>query len=239
MDNDLGDDQNMFQEFNFEFLNDPSYDLELTEIAFKNGNFETPVKQINKDLFKFKNKFKAAQINARSLPKNIVELREVIVKTHFDTVAVSETRLTKHTPSDRSNIHNFNLFRSDRKNKRGGGVAIFLRNHYNAKVIKTPCDKEIPEMLWLEVTIAKKKVALGVLYKPPKIPYSVFINLYECLVGIYAKYPDTILMGDFNINFENLEAPGTKFLIENFIEPFSLKQTIEQPTRITDIPLVL
>jgi hypothetical protein len=60
------------------------------------------------------------------------------------------------------------------------------------------------------------------------------VNLYECLVGIYAKYEHTILLGDFNINLLDMEAPATKFLFDSFIEPFSLTQLIEQPTRITN-----
>ena len=177
----LGDDRDLFQELDFEYLSDPSFDLEPTELQLDNPNFITPVKKINEDLNKFKNKFKAVQINARSLPKNIIELREVIKKTNFDAVAVSETWLTKHTPSDRTRMDYFNIFRNDRKNKRGGGVAVFLRNHYNARVIKTACDKEIPEMLWLEIKVGKQKVALGVLYKAPKIPYKVFVNLYDSI----------------------------------------------------------
>ena len=173
-------------------------------------------------------------MNARSLSKNIVELAEVINKTDFDILAISETWLTKNTPKDRFTIDGFDIFRHDRASKRGGGCAIYVRNHYQAKIIKTPCDKEIPEMLWLEVKVGAKNVAVGVLYKPPKIPYKVFVNLYECLVGIYAKYEHTILLGDFNINLLELDSPGTKFLLDNFVEPFALKQLMDKPTRITD-----
>ena len=120
------------------------------------------------------------------------------------------------------------------KNTRGGGCAIFVRNHYQVKIIKTKCDKEIPEMLWLEINVGRTKVAIGVLYKAPKIPYNVFVNLYECMVGIYSKYEHTILLGDFNINMMDLNSTSTKFLLDSFIEPFSLSQLIKKPTRITN-----
>ena len=231
---DIGEFQDLNQEISFDFLNDPLYDLEPTIVTGMHHNLKTPTSIINKDLKNFKNKFKAAQLNVRSLPKNIMELRQIIDNTCFDALCVSETWLNKNTPKDRFYLNNFNIFRADRKNKRGGGVAIFLRKQYQAKIIKTPCDKEIPELLWVEVTVGKKKLALGVLYKPPKIPYTVFVNLYECLIGIYAKYEDTLLVGDFNINFSDLQSPGTKFLLDSFIEPFSLKQIVDKPTRITD-----
>lgn len=228
------DDFDIMEELNFDFLNDPAYDLEPTVISRENMDLKTPINIINKDMRRFNNKFTAAHLNVRSLPKNIGEFSEIINKTNFDVVAVSETWLTKNTPKDRYTLDNFNIFRRDRSNKRGGGCALFCRNHYQAKIIKTPCDKEIPEMLWLEVKVANKNVAVGVLYKQPKIPHSVFVNLYESLVGIYAKYEHTILLGDFNVNFLELNSPSTKSLLDNFVEPFSLKQLINKPTRITD-----
>ena len=222
------------EELNFDFLNDPAYDLEPTIISRQNVDLNTPVNIINKNMRKFNNKFKAAHLNTRSLPKNIVEFSEIIYKTDFDVIAVSETWLTKNTPKDRYTLENYNIFRQDRKNKRGGGCALFCRNQYQAKIIKTPCDKEIPEMIWLEVKVGNKNVAVGVLYKPPKIPHSVFVNLYECLANIYAKYEHVILLGDFNVNFLEPNSPGTKSLLDNFVEPFSLTQLINKPTRITD-----
>ena len=224
----------ILRELDFNFLNDPVYDLEPTIISRDILDLKTPVNIINKEMKNFSNKFKAAHLNVRSLPKNIVEFSDIISKTDFDIVAVSETWLSKKTPLDRYTLDNFNIFRNDRKNKRGGGVALFCRDHYKAKIIKTPCDKEIPEMLWLEVKVGINNVAIGVLYKQPKIPHSVFVNLYECLVGIYAKYEHTILLGDFNVNILEPNSPSTKSLLDNFTEPFSLQQIINKPTRITD-----
>ena len=215
-------------------LNDPSFDLE--EPVFNRGNFipSTPVKKINRDLMNFKNKFTIAHINARSLNKNIEELREIIYKTNFDALAISETWLTKNTPNGRFELNNFSVFRNDRKNKRGGGVLWYIRDHYKAKVINTPVSDKIPEMLWIEVSTAGKKLAIGCLYKPPKIPYGIFANLYENLMPIYVKYEHVVLVGDFNVNMQDLNAYNTKMLLDSFIEPFSLVQLINKPTRITD-----
>ena len=44
------------QEFNFEFLNDPAFDLEPTEISRATLNLKTPVNIINKDMSKFDKK---------------------------------------------------------------------------------------------------------------------------------------------------------------------------------------
>ena len=214
-------------------MDDPSYYLE--EPIFDRGFFNPniPVNKINSDLANFKNNFTVAHINARSLCKNIEELREIIDKTSFDAVAISETWLTQHSPRSRFLLNGFTIFRNDRKNKRGGGVLWYIRDHYHAKLIKTPTSLAIPEMLWIEVTSAGKKIALGCLYKAPKIPYGVFANLYDCLLSIYVQYDHTILVGDFNTNMLNLNAYNSKMLLDSFIEPFSLKQLVKEPTRIT------
>jgi hypothetical protein len=210
------------------------YDLD--EPDFDRGIFRpnTPINIINKDLYKYKNKFTIAHINARSLNKNIEELREIIYKTSFDAVAISETWLTKNSPHDRFELNNFTIFRNDRVNKRGGGVLWYIRDHYKAKVIKTFSSAAIPEMLWVEVSTAGKKLALGCLYRPPKLPYGVFANLYDSLISIYAKYEHTILVGDFNCNMLDLNSYNTKLLIDSFMEPFSLQQLIDKPTRVTE-----
>lgn len=215
-------------------FNDPNFDLE--EPVFNRGNFNlnTPVRKINGDLINFKNKFIIGHINARSLNKSIEELREIIYKTFFDVLAISESWLTKNTPNGRFELNNYTVFRKDRKNKRGGGVLWYVRDHYKAKVIKTPDSDKLPEMLWIEVSTNGKKLALGCLYKAPKIPYGVFANLYETILPIYTKYDDVVMVGDFNVNMLDLNAYNTKFLLDVLIEPFSLKQLITKPTRITE-----
>ena len=53
-------------------------------------------------------------------------------------------------------------------------------------------------------------------------------------MSIYVKYEHAVLVGDFNCNMLELDAYSTKLLLDSFIEPFSLRQLIEEPTRITN-----
>ena len=149
-------------------MDDPSFDLD--EPIFDRGvfNINTPVNKINSDLANFKNKFTVAHINARSLCKNIEELREIINKTNFDAVAISETWLTQRSPRNRFILNNYSIFRNDRKTNRGGGVLWYIRDHYHAKLLKTPSSLAIPEILWIEVTSAGKKLLLVVCIRHPR-----------------------------------------------------------------------
>ena len=148
---------------------------------------------------------------------------------------MSESWLTKNTPRDRYILDNFNILRADRKNKRGGGVCLFLRKQYTKfKVIKLPNAVEMPEMLWVEVGVGQSKIAIGTLYKPPRIPCGFFREAYDSLIHIYSKYEHTLLGGDFNINLLNTESYESRVLLDALIEPFSLTQMVKSPTRITD-----
>ena len=104
----------------------------------------------------------------------------------------------------------------------------------NAKKIRIPNLPENPEMLWVEVSVKHKKIAVGTLYKAPKIPCRVFQEAYESLMHIYTKYEDPILSGDFNVNMLKIDSPECKTLVDSIIDPFELTQLIKTPTRITD-----
>lgn len=215
-------------------LDDPAYDLELVNISKLNFDPFSPANIINNNLKPFSGKFIFGHINTRSLPKNHTELKQVLDNTDFDGFSCSETWLTINTPKDRFMFENFNIIRSDRKNKRGGGVCLLLKKQYKFKVIKIPNVCEMPEMLWVEVSVGKSKIAIGTLYKPPKIPCSAFREAYDSLFHIYSKYEHTILAGDFNVNMLKGDSYESRVLADSIIEPFSLSQMVTSPTRITE-----
>ena len=52
------------------------------------------------------------------------------METDFDAFSVSESWLRSRTPKDRFMIDGYKIFRSDRRNKRGGGVCIYIKEEY-------------------------------------------------------------------------------------------------------------
>ena len=89
-------------------------------------------------------------------------------------------------------------------------------------------------MLWVEISVGHPKIAIGTLYKPPKIPCTIFVHTYDSLVYIYSKYEHAILCGDFNINMLTPDSYEARTLSDNVIDPFDLTQLINTPTRITE-----
>ena len=214
-------------------FNDPLFDLDLIEIPKLHFNPMTRIEKINRDFKTFGKYFKIGHLNSRSLNKNFIELKYVLDNTDFDAFAVSESWLTKNTPKSRYILDNFQIFRCDRLNKRGGGLCLYVRKHYICKKIFIPNPNKLAEMLWVEVTTKNAKIAVGVFYKPPKIPYACLEKVFDSLLHIHTKYEHTIFLGDFNINMLEKESLEVKALNNFIIEPFDLTQLIKEPTRIT------
>ena len=212
----------------------PFFDLQIFEIPKHNFDPVTPLNFIKSKTDKVKHKFIMGHLNARSLNKNIIELRELIENADFDAFSVSESWLRSRTPKDRFLINGYNIFRSDRRNRRGGGVCCYVRENYLAKKIKIPNIPTNPEFLFVEVSVLHQKLAIGTFYKAPNIPCKVFHEAFDSLVYIFNRYEQPILTGDFNVNCLTPESSNFKTLSSSIIEPFNLTQIIDQPTRITE-----
>ena len=100
------------------------------------------------------------------------------------------------------------------------------------KQIKLPIDLVQPEMIFIEVKIGVVKMAVGVIYKSPLIPYSVFAAIHENIAFVTSKYEHCIILGDMNIDHLKIDSSALKFFNSYVTEPFALTQIVEKPTRI-------
>lgn len=213
----------------------PFFDLEIIEIPKDNFDPKTPASIVKNDLKNLEKHFIFGHLNSRSVNKNIIEMREFLEQVNlFDAFSVSESWLRSRTPKDRFEIPGFNIFRTDRRNKRGGGVCCYVRDHYIAKKLKVPNVPDSPELLFVEVSVLHQKVCLGTFYKAPKIPARLFHDVFDSLGYIFHKYEEPILTGDFNVNVLNKNSPEYRHLCDSIIDPFNLTQIIDQPTRVTE-----
>ena len=216
----------------FQFT-DTFFTLEETYIVPNYNGYKAPAEHINSDLKDFSNLLIVGHINARSVPKHIGEISNFLHETCLDVIGVSETFIKTHTVKNLCKISGFKFLRKDRSTKHGGGVGIFVKDCFEPKIVKLPQDLTQPEMLFLELTIKNVKVVVGVIYKPPKIPYGVMATIQESLAYITTKFEHVIITGDFNINFLAPESYPTVFFQMNICEPFGLTQIIKDPTRVT------
>jgi len=176
-------------------------------------------------------------INARSLSKNVNNLTTELslLSNKPSIIAISETWAT--SDNDIVPIEGYSCIMKSRKNKTGGGVALYIQNQIELKYKIRP-DLNIDDIcdsLFIQITNNKlKNIIIGVIYKPPDIDVNKFTeNLEQTLKTITKERRPCYLMGDYNINLlkHNMHLPTTNFL--DTLLTYGFYPLINKPTRIT------
>ncbi len=135
----------------------------------------------------------------------------------------------KNSPSSALHIPGYNVFRKDRVEGRGGGLLFYIKDCISCKEIQCHAEMDL-ECICLDVMLSPQMsfILIGV-YRPPSAK-SVFHEklctvLRECTSGNFV-----ILMGDFNINWED---KSSKKALKQITDRFDLTQLVKGPTRIT------
>ena len=150
------------------------------------------------------------------------------------------------------NIKGYDIYRRDRIGKNGGGVAIYLRDLYEAEKI---CERSIGGVEMIAINVKKLNIINIVVYRPPDAHTDDFCNIMEEINNLLSKnttpVPTVIITGDFNFSFiewlrdENggcrweekyrsgATREGRKQLesLNNIMDKHNLVQIIDEPTR--------
>ena len=179
--------------------------------------------------------FSILHVNARSLFKNFDALQELLAVTryNFSIICVTETWLNDKSPA-LFNIENYSLLHIDRKEMKGGGVAVYINNSLQYKTRKDLCFKTTcAESLFIEVENQSSKNSIfGVVYRPPHLNIDTFIeDLDEMLQKVSLENKDTYLGGDFNIDLIKSNRFSQTFV--NLMDTYALSPFINKATRIS------
>ena len=133
------------------------------------------------------------------------------------------------------NIDDYTFLSRPRRNGKGGGVAFYINNSINW-IRRFDLESKELECLWIEIFHKNSKSFLiSVMYKPPvgsnylQENFTTLLNLMLSLATKSTK--EIILLGDLNTNY--LDVNDNKD-IKSIFKLFGFKQTIKDPTRITD-----
>ena len=93
--------------------------------------------------------------------------------------------------------------RRDREGRRGGGVALYIKQEHCPSEWTYPRDNRAYEILWAIANIDCRTVFIGGIYHPPSPNYeksSILAYIKDSCEFISVHYPDAliILAGDFN-----------------------------------------
>ena len=102
-------------------------------------------------------------LNISTLLPNFEELKHFVHKYNMDIVSLNESRLDSSISDSTINIPNYNLLRNDR-NRSGGGVATYIKQHLYPSKVDTDLTTE---SVWACVQVKGKKIVIGSVYRPP------------------------------------------------------------------------
>ena len=185
-----------------------------------------------------KERFSFIHINSRSVSHNFDELCSMLAELdhEFTAIGISETWFHSNTVVSMFNINGYTLVHSDRQNKIGGGVGIYISNKYDY-VIRSDLSRNTPEYdsLFIELKFRKKKsVLIGCVYRVPNTDAKHFIddmNTHLDVMDIDNK--EIYIMGDFNLNLLNADAHENTNIFFNAMLAHNLYPIIDKPTRIS------
>jgi len=171
----------------------------------------------------------------RSLNTGFDEMSSLVGDFEFDMFAVTETWLHPDTPSSSCMIPGYVMVRADRRDGRGGGVALYVKEGISFEQRATSQDVD-PGLDCISVVVKLKGTRLGlcVVYRPPHLRYTSLAPLFHSLfVDLAMEVKSVICLGDTNIDLLSKNACDEKYL-RRLLNQNNAVQLVKEPTRITN-----
>ena len=194
---------------------------------------------MNKDVTR-KKSLKVYYTNSRSIRNKIDALRGIVCVEEPDVIALSETWLNTSGRDFKTEfkIDGYHVYNKDREGRKGGGVAIYVKESLSSYVNTEISSDDSTETIWVEIINGRDKLLLGCIYRPPKVTRQKSNLIFNELRSA-ARHKNTLIMGDFNyrdIDWETNTSSCTES--EEFINAVNdgfLKQLVRQPTKDNNI----
>ena len=129
-------------------------------------------------------------------------------------------------------IPGYNLFSSERPQRAGGGVLLYVKSCLKPHVISKHAIKNI-NAIYIQINQHARKIAVGLIYRPPVQTRDIDDQIYEQIAELCCQ-EDSIVFGDFNLPVHKWGQPLNSHsghdLYKNLQES-ALYQHVEHPTR--------
>ena len=113
-------------------------------------------------------------INATSIakPHAINHLHADLIAYDIGIAVITESWLKSHHTDGQFALPGYKLFRRDRLKRRGGGLAMYVKNGLDASIVdlNKPIDRNI-ELMWVQVSLSGRVFVIGAVYHLPKPIY--------------------------------------------------------------------
>jgi hypothetical protein len=179
--------------------------------------------------------------NARSLVNKLTELNDLLCGNKYDIILVTETWLNDTIPDSFVCTHCYDIFRADRDNKRGGGVAVLFRKNLHLTLAKLPESFVLPETIVFDLNIKnEEKIRFILCYRAPNYDIEHVANLCRLLEFSTNNLSKCVILGDFNLpslhfgQTLDFNKPTTDPVTSRFYDTLlnlGVEQLVNYPTR--------
>ncbi|PKU48935.1 adaptin ear-binding coat-associated protein 1 [Limosa lapponica baueri] len=176
---------------------------------------------------------KCLYTNARNVGNKQEELEAIVRHESYDVVAIMEMWWDESNDWSAA-VEGYKLFRRDRQGRRGGGVALYVREDYEC--VELTEDNGRVECLWVRIRgrASKADIMVGVCYRPPNQEVEVDNIFYKQLAEV-SRSLALVLVGDFNLPdiswaHNTAEREQSRRFLERVRDNF-LTQLVREPTR--------
>lgn len=155
------------------------------------------------------------------------------VHRNVDVIAISETWIQNSI--NEFALDGYKLFHTPRNNKRGGGVAIYIKELLCARVLINSSFslENCCECITIELSLEKaQKALITCIYRTPTGDHNLFLNKLEEVLDL-SNNRRMFLCGDFNIDLMKFESNN---VVKNFVSLLSrlgFYSLITKPSRIS------
>lgn len=170
-----------------------------------------------------------AHININSLRNKLSEIENLLSEKNVYILALTETHLDQTFEDGELFIQGYNVYRKDR-NKYGGGVAFYIRDHLPVKIRTDVMISDI-EALWLQIQMPHTKpLLMACCYRPPSADGAYLDKICDMFDRSSTSGYEVYFMGDMNIDWLSGKCPLKNKLV-NVANICGLTQVINKPTR--------
>ena len=130
-------------------------------------------------------------------------------------MALTETHLNEYFPTQLLEIDGYNVFRRDRVGQDGGGIMLYIPEHFFTEGLEISPDAELS---CLSCRSGKKSFLVIVAYRPPSTTAEDTRTLFHHIDNFTLNHniDDVIVMGDLNIDQNPGSSSPYKLLLQNF-----------------------
>ncbi|PKU46871.1 rna-directed dna polymerase from mobile element jockey-like [Limosa lapponica baueri] len=176
---------------------------------------------------------KCIYANACSMGNKQDELEAIVWQDSCDIVAIMETWWDDGHDWNAA-MKGYKLLRRNRQGRRGGGVALYIRECFDCIELDSSDDKVECLRVRMKGKANKGDFVLGVCYRPPNKDKQVDEVFYKWLAEV-SQSPALVLVGDFNLSdicwkYNTAESRQARRFLECMEENF-LTQLVGEPTR--------